>query len=86
MTLAPVELSDLERARLALIAKINQSLSHEDKEFLIAFKNGDPDWEHFSVPHIRDLPAVKWKLHNLDQMNAGDRTAMVEDLESFFNK
>ncbi len=59
MTATPIELSDLERARLALFTKINQSLPHEDTEFMIAFKNGDPDWEHFSVSHIRNLPAVK---------------------------
>ena len=76
----------LEQARVELIDKVNRSLTREDKEFLIAFKKGDPDWDHLSVSHIRDLPAVRWKLHNLDQMNVDDRTEMVENLESFFNE
>ena len=75
----------LEQARVALIDKVNVSLTREDKEFLIAFKKGDPDWDHLSVSHIRDLPAIRWKLHNLDQMNVDDRTAMVHDLKSFFD-
>ena len=85
MTTIPAELADLEQARVELIDKVNRSLTREDKEFLIAFKKGDPDWNHLSVPHFRDLPAVKWKLHNLDQMNSEDRPAMVGDLKLFFN-
>ena len=75
----------LEQARVELIDKVNRSLTREDKEFLIAFKKGYPDCDHLSVSHIRDLPAVRWKLHNLDQMNVDDRTAMVDDLKSFFD-
>ena len=84
MTVIPVDLADLERVRLELIDQVSRSLTREDKEFLIAFKKGDPDWNHLSVSHISDLPAVKWKLHNLGQMNVNDRTAMVDDLRSFF--
>ena len=85
MTVIPVEVVDLEKARVELIEQINGSLTRDGKEFLIAFKKGDPDWDHLSVPHFRDLPAVKWKLHNLDQMNSEDRPAMVGDLKLFFN-
>lgn len=85
MTVIPVELADLERVRVELIDQVNRSLTREDKEFLIAFKKGDPDWGNLSASHTRDLPAVKWKLHNLDQMNVDDRAAMVNDLKSFFD-
>ena len=85
MTVIPVDLADLERARVELIDQVNRSLTRADKEFLIAFKKGDPDWDHLSVSHISDLPAVRWKLHNLDQMSVDDRTAMVDDLRSFFD-
>ena len=75
----------LEQARVELIDKVNRSLTLEDKEFLIGFKKGDPDWDHLSVSQISDLPAVRWKLHNLDQTNVDDRIAMVHDLKLFFN-
>jgi len=85
MTVIPVELADLEQARMALIVEVNRTLTPGDKEFLIAFNEGDPDWDHLSVSHARDLPAVRWKLRNLDRMNADDRTAMVDDLKLFLN-
>ena len=85
MTTAPIELVDLEKARAELVDQINGSLTHEDREFLIQFKEGDPNWDHLSVSHIRDLPAVRWKLHNLNQMDVDERTAMVDDLKSFFD-
>jgi len=85
MTMFPVELDDLEQARVVLIEQINQALTPSDKEFLIAFTEGNPDWSHLRVSHVRNFPAVKWKLYNLDRMNAGNRAAMVGDLKSFFN-
>jgi predicted nucleotidyltransferase component of viral defense system len=85
MTAIPVELADLEQARMALIVEVNRTLTPGDKEFLIAFNEGDPDWDHLRVLHARDLPAVRWKLRNLDRMNADDRMAMVDDLKLFLN-
>jgi predicted nucleotidyltransferase component of viral defense system len=39
MTTVPVELVDLEKARVELVEQINGSLTREDREFLIAFKD-----------------------------------------------
>lgn len=33
---------------------------------------------------IKDLPAVKWKQHNLNQMSKDERQKMVLALEDFF--
>ena len=85
MMVTPIQVADLDQARTALIERVNRSLTPKDKEFLIAFKKGNPDWEHLSVSHIKDLPAVKWKLHNLEQIGTATRIAMVDDLKSFFN-
>jgi hypothetical protein len=84
MTVDPVDIGEIEKARRDLILLINQSLSREDKGFLVGFKEGNPDWSHFSVPHIQHLPAVKWKLHNLGRMKIADRRAMIDGLREFF--
>ena len=85
MTVGPVDVADLERTRLTLIDSITGMLTREDQAFLVAFKEGQPDWDHFSVEHIRELPAIKWKRLNLDRMESGDRNAMIENLKRFFS-
>jgi predicted nucleotidyltransferase component of viral defense system len=84
MTIEPVAISELQEVRVELISKINRSLTETDKRFLIQFKKGNPNWDHINMPHIKDLPAVKWKLHNLDRMNKDERNIMIDRLSEFF--
>lgn len=82
MTTEPIELADLLETRFELIQTVNAMMNERDKKFLVDFKEGRPDWSYFSVPHIKDLPAVKWKMHNLDQVDASERQQMVDGLRS----
>lgn len=81
MTTDPVSIGELERARELLVKEISLSLDDRDRNFLISFKDGEPDWSYFSVSHIKELPAVKWKMYNLNQLKAGTRKQMVKELE-----
>ena len=51
-----------------LSSKISNALSPNDKAFLISFKQGTPDWDLIDIPRLQDLPAVLWKLKNLQTM------------------
>ncbi|TVQ24666.1 MAG: nucleotidyl transferase AbiEii/AbiGii toxin family protein [Spirochaetaceae bacterium] len=84
MTVDPVDVADLERTRLTLIDSIATMLTPQDKAFVVAFKEGDPDWNHFGPEHIRDLPAIKWKRYNLGLMDTPKRNAMIQSLKHFF--
>lgn len=81
MTTTPVSIEELERTRVLLVKGINLSLNDKDRDFLISFKAGEPDWSYFSLSHIKELPAVKWKMYNLDQLKQGTRKQMVKELE-----
>lgn len=61
-------LRQLEKTRSRLVDLIRSSLSDKDKEFLLSVKNGTPAWELLDVPHGSELPAVRWKLHNIEQL------------------
>lgn len=84
MTILPVEVGELIKARSDLVMMINKSLTDRDKEFLLGFKIGKPDWSYFDMSHIKDLPAVRWKLYNLNQMPNTVRNQLVDDLQQFF--
>lgn len=86
MSNVPIVINDLENARLTLIKQINSSLDTVDKQFLLGFKEGNPDWSYFSVPHIKNLPAVSWKLYNIQKIPHPERKRMIEELSKHFDR
>ena len=78
MTTNPITLADLIDVKSDLIRTVHGLLDERDKKFLVDFKAGYPNWSYFSVPHIKDLPAVRWKLYNLDQVDIPKRQQMVD--------
>ncbi|MFA6680756.1 MAG: nucleotidyl transferase AbiEii/AbiGii toxin family protein [Sphaerochaeta sp.] len=83
MTTNPITLADLIDVKSDLIRTVHGLLDERDKKFLVDFKAGYPNWSYFSVPHIKDLPAVRWKLYNLDQVDIPKRQQMVDRLKAF---
>ncbi|MFV5684569.1 nucleotidyl transferase AbiEii/AbiGii toxin family protein [Flavobacterium sp. GB2R13] len=66
-----VPIEQLEEARENLIEQINSQMTQNEKKFLLSFKNKTPDWslmEMDNVEVISNLPSVRWKMINLEQM------------------
>lgn len=59
--------SDYETTRLFLIEKIHSLLTIEDKQFLVQFEQGVPEWDLYD---FSSFPAVQWKLLNINQLKA----------------
>jgi predicted nucleotidyltransferase component of viral defense system len=81
MTLQPVTLLDLEKARTELLHSLHQKLTDKHRRFLVSFKLGDPKWELLDYQNIADLPAIRWKAHNLAKMDKDKRQQAVAKLE-----
>ncbi len=86
MTMETVSLETLLQARLDLVKKIHEQLSDDDKDFILSVKSGTPKWEQFAYPEAKNLPAVKWKLHNLSKMSKEKRKTASIKLEKILNK
>lgn len=81
--------SDYEDARNNLIASVNGSLTETDKEFLLSFENGTPDWNKCSAGNLSEYPSVKWKLQNITKLkteNPQKHQQGMEKLQRFFEK
>ena len=48
-----------------LIEVVNQCLTAADKEFLITFEEGNPDWSKCCAGDLSNYPSVIWKLRNI---------------------
>jgi predicted nucleotidyltransferase component of viral defense system len=81
MTAEPVALDVLLAAREALIAWVVGKMPEAHRRFLVGFERGEPDWSLLDLPHIAELPAVKWRRQKLDKLSAEKRAALVAALE-----
>ncbi len=82
MTFNDVGVEVLESTLPRLVEMLHANLTDEDKAFLLSFKEGSPNWEHLEIPHIEQLPSVRWKQLNLDNMNKKKRREAISKLEA----
>lgn len=87
MTSVEFSYDDYELTRNTLIETIHNRLTENDKRFLLSFETGKPQWELFPLPILKDLPAIKWKLLNINKLikvNAGKHKQMIDNLKDTF--
>ncbi len=70
MTRTPFYYTTFEAVRERLIAEVNQQLTAEDRKFLLSFERGEPLWNLQPIDNLQNLPAVKWKLQNIQNLIA----------------
>ncbi|MBX3374705.1 MAG: nucleotidyl transferase AbiEii/AbiGii toxin family protein [Phycisphaeraceae bacterium] len=70
MTREPIELEALEKARDRLLADLPSRLTAKQRAFLIGLARAEPDWSLVACPHAGDLPAIRWRLQNLEEFKS----------------
>jgi len=68
MTRDPIELDMLAPVRGRLFQELPQQLTPAHRDFLLSLVQGAPAWELMPMQHLRELPALKWKLMNLAKL------------------
>lgn len=68
MIRSPVTYRELEATRDQLIRRLQRDLSASERAFLLSLKRGEPQWDLISVAHMREMPAIQWKLRNVRQL------------------
>ena len=84
MTKESVDLAELISTRDRLIADIQSRMDEDAKRFLRTLHKGDPDFDAIGRPQAAELPAVRWKLINVNKLKAENpekHTAQGEELE-----
>ncbi len=62
---------------------IAESLTIEEKQFILSIKEGNPRWELLGIEGIENLPAVKWKLLNIARMSPRKHKKAVQKLRDY---
>ena len=84
MTTKPVSLDELLEARAQLFAAVIDCLPAKGKEFLLTLKSVEPRWELLDYVDAKSLPAISWKLRNLEKLDKAKRRSKLVKLERVF--
>ena len=81
MTITDVPLSALRNVQKKLAPMILQAMTDNEKQFLISFKQGEPQWELMGIPNLETLPALRWKQLNIKKMDKARHKAQLDKLK-----
>lgn len=82
MAFTPFNYADFEATRERLVHAINDAWTDNDRTFLLSFKRGEPDWGLFPIENLLQLPAVQWKLQNIQKLREQDPSKHAEQLKA----
>jgi hypothetical protein len=68
MTLQDVPLEALLKTREEMCSQLPEALDADERAFLVSLADAKPAWERLGVPHAHELPAIRWKLENLQRL------------------
>lgn len=64
-----------------LIDAIHKVITEQDKQFLISFFSAEPQWNLLEIENLKNLPAIKWKLKNLEQLKTNNPNKFENQLK-----
>jgi len=68
MTTEPVTMEALLETRDRLFQELPAALDANEREFLRTLVLVEPDWSLLGIAHLKELPAIRWRLQNLEKL------------------
>jgi predicted nucleotidyltransferase component of viral defense system len=78
MTVDPVSLELLTDVQARLHHDLPRALPPELREFLISLVKLEPDWSLMPYDHLPELPAIRWKMENLNKLRSRDSSRFAQ--------
>ena len=82
MVAYPVAYDALVETREQMIYTLQHTLTDQEKKFLLSLKKGQPEWSLIAIDGIETLPAMQWKLVNIQKMHKRKRAEALEKLQT----
>ncbi|NWG25046.1 MAG: nucleotidyl transferase AbiEii/AbiGii toxin family protein [Pseudorhodoplanes sp.] len=82
MTAEPVELDALLAARERMVRELQQGLTADERRFLLSLVAAEPEWTLLEVPHLEQLPGLRWKLQNLEKLRKANARKFAEQSDA----
>jgi predicted nucleotidyltransferase component of viral defense system len=68
MTADTVALDELLATRARLVEDLPRALDADERAFLLSLVSNAPRWDLLDIGHLQNLPGIRWKLRNLEQL------------------
>lgn len=68
MVVEPVTAEELRIVGEQLVSRLHEEMTQDEKRFIVSVKEGKPLWDLLGVSGAENLPAVQWKLQNIQRM------------------
>lgn len=81
MTAEPVDLPQLLAAREQMVRELQSGLDADERRFLLSLVAGRPEWPLLGIAHAEHLPGIRWKLHNLAQLERKSPAKFADQAE-----
>lgn len=86
MTETPVTLDALIETRERIIGEMVDNMPPAHKDMLLSFKSGTPEWSLLGIPGVENLPAVRWRQHNLSRLPPDRRATLHDNLRNALHR
>jgi hypothetical protein len=86
MTTEPVDLSTLLAARERMLQELQGGLDEDERGFLLSLVAGRPEWSLLRIAHLEHLPGIRWKLHNLAQLEQKSPRKFAEQIDALAHR
>ena len=64
-----------------MVRELQRGLDDNERRFLVSLVAGTPDWSLLGIAHLEYLPGIRWKLHNLAQLQKTNAKKFAEQAE-----
>ena len=81
MTDIPFSYEEFEQTRNQLIADVRNLMTDADKNFLLSFEAGEPQWDGYEFEYFRNYPSVQWKSLNLAKLKKQNPSKLQSEVE-----
>lgn len=82
MTAETIPIGTLLATRERMIGELQRGIDANERRFLLSLLSGAPDWSALGIPHLEQLPGIRWKLHNLLQLRKTNAQRFAEQSEA----
>jgi hypothetical protein len=82
MTAEKIPIEALIAARERMIRELHHGIDADERRFLMSLLAGTPEWSVLGIPHLEQLSGVRWKLHNLLQLQKSDARKFAQQSEA----
>lgn len=59
---------EFEATRTQLVENVKALMTQVDREFLVSFESGQPQWDGYEFEYFKNYPSVQWKFLNLQKL------------------